>query len=73
MAFLIDNLICFINVQIQYTAKDIHLSDGLVDLLVMRIHLGEGPDLCQVNILSVAKSHDFIKGKDEWECLIYNF
>lgn len=33
----------------------------------MRVHLGEGPDLCQVYVLTVAQGNNFIKGKNQVE------
>lgn len=31
----------------------------------MRVHLSEGPNLCQVYVLTVAQGNDFIKGKNQ--------
>lgn len=35
----------------------------------MRVHLGEGPDLRQVDILTVAQGNNFIKGEDQIEAV----
>ena len=50
-----------------------YLSDGLEHLLLMRVHLGEGSDLCQVDTLPVAQGHHLVKGKDQRECLLDDF
>ena len=47
-----------------------YLSDGLVDLLLVRVHLGEGTDLGQVHVLSVAERHDLVEGEDKWKGLV---
>lgn len=49
-----------------------HLSDGAEDLLLVRVHLCEGADLSQVDVLSVAKRYDFVKGKDQVETVLGN-
>lgn len=35
----------------------------------MRVHLSEGPNLCQIYILTVAQGNNFIKGKDQVEAV----
>lgn len=53
-------------------AAQSHLSDGAEDLLLVRVHLCEGADLSQVDVLSVAKRYDFVKGKDQVETVLRN-
>lgn len=36
----------------------------------MRVHLCEGADLGQVDVLTVAQGHDLVKGKDEVEAVL---
>lgn len=38
----------------------------------MGVHLCEGADLSQVDVLPVAQGYDFIKGKDEVEAVLRN-
>ena len=47
-----------------------HLSDSAEHLLLVRVHLGEGADLCQVDALPVAQRHDLIEGEDEVEAVL---
>lgn len=47
-----------------------HLPDCSEDLLVVRLHLGEGPDLGQVHILTVAQGHNFIKGENQVKAVL---
>lgn len=54
------------------SAGESHLSDGAEDLLLMRVHLCEGADLSQVDVLSVAKCYNFVKGKDQVETVLRN-
>lgn len=35
----------------------------------MRVHLSEGPNLCQVYVLTVAQGNNFIKGKNQVEAV----
>ena len=47
-----------------------YLSDSLEYLLLVRIHLGECADLCQVDALAVTEGNDLIECEDERERLI---
>ena len=51
----------------------VHLADGLKDSLIMGVHLSEGLDLRQVDVLSVTEGNDLIKGEDELEGLLDDF
>lgn len=46
-----------------------HLSDSSEHLFFMRVHLSEGPNLCQVYVLTVAQGNNFIKGKNQVEAV----
>lgn len=47
-----------------------HLSDSTENLLLVGVHLCEGADLSQVDVLPVAQRYDFIKGKDQVEAVL---
>ena len=47
-----------------------YLPHGLVDLLLVAVHLCEGPDLGKVNILPVTQGNDLVKRKDEVESIV---
>lgn len=47
-----------------------HLSNSTEHLLLMRVHLGERPDLCQIDVLSVTEGNNLVKGKDEVEAVL---
>lgn len=49
-----------------------HLTDSSEDFLLMRVHLCEGADLSQVNILPVSKGNNLVKGKDQIKAVIRN-
>lgn len=49
-----------------------HLSDSTENLLLVGIHLCEGANLSQVDVLPVAQGYDFIKGKDKVEAVLRN-
>ena len=36
----------------------------------MRVHLSEGPNLCQVYVFAVAQGNNFIKGKNQVEAVL---
>lgn len=53
----------------QVKAKPPDLSDRTEDLLLVRVHFGEGSDLGEVYIFPVAQGNDFIKSKYEIEAV----
>ena len=56
----------------EFPHSHLSLPDGIVDLLLVTVHLYKGADLGQVNRLSVAESNNFIKRKDKVEGIIKN-
>lgn len=48
------------------------LTHGLIDLLLVRIHLNECLDLRQIHALPIAKGNNFVKGKYQIECVLHN-
>lgn len=52
------------------TITSTHLSDSSEHLFFMRVHLCEGPNLCQVYILTVAQGNNFIKGKNQVKAVL---
>lgn len=50
-----------------------HLSDSTENLLLVGVHLCEGADLSQVDILSVAECHDLVEGKDQVKAVLRYF
>lgn len=50
-----------------------HLSDSAENLLLVGVHLCEGADLSQVDVLSVAECHDLIEGKDQVKTVLRDF
>ena len=50
-----------------------YLPDGLIDLLLVWVHLSEGSDLCEVHTLSVTQGYDLVKSEDQLERLVQNF
>lgn len=53
-----------------FPGQPAHLSDGPEHLLLVRVHLGEGPNLRQVDILTVAQGNDFIEGKNQVKAVL---
>lgn len=49
-----------------------YLTDCSEDFLLMRVHLCKSTNLGQVDILSVAKGNNFIKGKDQIKAVFGN-
>lgn len=49
-----------------------HLSDSTENLLLVGVHLCEGADLSQVDVLPVAQRYDLVKGKDQVEAVLGN-
>jgi len=53
--------------------KTADLAYCLKHFLLVRVHLGECTNLCQVDILAVTKRNDLIKCKYQWKRLRYDF
>lgn len=49
-----------------------YLSDGAEHLLLVGVHLCEGADLSQVDVLPVAQRHDLVEGEDQVEAVLRN-
>lgn len=59
-------------IMIPFTLQHNYFSHGLVNLLLVAVHLCEGPDLSQVHALSVAQGYDLIECKDQVKCIVQN-